>query len=81
MPRIDASEMKALAKGRGVIIMTLDERCTLAALGYCDGHKLSLPVRERGKLSQFNLSGADMHKYLLHSARKGCQLPGKKMPA
>ena len=77
----DSAEMKTLAKGRGVIIVTLDERCTLAALGYCDGQRLSLPVRERGKLTLLNLSGADMHKYLLHRARKGCQLPGKKMPA
>jgi len=38
-------------------------------------------LARHGKLSQFNLSGADMHKYLLHRARKGCQLPGKKMPA
>ncbi|MCX7173127.1 MAG: DNA topoisomerase IV subunit A [Proteobacteria bacterium] len=77
----DAGEMKALAKGRGVIVMALDERCTLAALGYCDGRKLSLPIRERGKLSQLNLSPADMEKYLLHRARKGSQLPGKKLPA
>ncbi|MFA6313925.1 MAG: DNA topoisomerase IV subunit A [Sterolibacterium sp.] len=76
----DAAEMKTLAKGRGVIVMTLDDKCTLAALGYCDGRKLSLPVRERGKLSQLNLSPADMEKYLLHRARKGCQLPGKKLP-
>jgi len=77
----DGAEMKALAKGRGVIIMTLDERCTLVALGYCEGGKMSLPVRERGKLTQLNLSGADMQKYRLHRARKGCQLPGKKLPA
>jgi topoisomerase-4 subunit A len=77
----DAAEMKTLAKGRGVIIMALDDRCTLAALGYCDGHKLSLPVRERGKVTQLNLSGADMRKYQLHRARKGLQLPGKKLPS
>lgn len=76
----DAAEMKTLAKGRGVIIMTLDDKCTLAALGYCDGRKLSLPVRERGKVSQLSLTGADLEKYSLHRARKGCQLPGKKMP-
>ena len=77
----DAAEMKMMAKGRGVIIMTLDDSCTLAVLGYCDGRKLSLAVRERGKLSQFNLAGADMSKYLLHRARKGCRLPGRKIPA
>ncbi|MFA7269233.1 MAG: DNA topoisomerase IV subunit A [Sterolibacterium sp.] len=76
----DAAEMKMLAKGRGVIIMTLDRGCTLAQLGYCDGQSLSLNCRERGKVSPLNLAGADMPKYLLHRARKGCQLPGKKLP-
>jgi len=76
----EAGEMKALAKGRGVIVMSLDEQCTLVVVGYCNGARLSLSVRERGKVSQFNLSGADIPKYLLHRARKGCQLPGKKLP-
>ena len=76
----DASEMKTLAKGRGVIIMTMDPDCTLTSVGYCDGQRLSLACRERGKLSQLNLTGTDMSKYLLHRARKGCQLPGKKIP-
>ncbi|MEK7737388.1 MAG: DNA topoisomerase IV subunit A, partial [Pseudomonadota bacterium] len=77
----DAAEMKSLAKGRGVIVMTLDERCSLAAVGYCDGLRLSLPCRERGRLTQLNLAGENLARYLLHRARKGCQLPGKKLPA
>lgn len=77
----DASEMKTLAKGRGVIVMTLDEHCSLVALGYCDRQRLSLACRERGRVTQLNLAGSDLSKYLLHRARKGCQLPGKKLPA
>ena len=76
-----ASEMKTLAKGRGVIIMTLERDCMLSSLGYCDGQRLSLACRERGKQFVFTLAGVDMAKYLLHRARKGCQLPGKKLPA
>jgi len=77
----DAAEMKTLAKGRGVIVMTLDERCSLATLGYCDGQRLSLACRERGRVTQLNLAGENLSRYLLHRARKGCQLPGKKLPA
>ncbi|MBI5923750.1 MAG: DNA topoisomerase IV subunit A [Betaproteobacteria bacterium] len=76
-----ADEMKTLAKGRGVIIVTLDRGCTLASLGYCDGQSLLLPCRERGKSTMLTLAGANLSKYLLHRARKGCQLPGKKLPA
>ncbi|MDD5176483.1 MAG: DNA topoisomerase IV subunit A [Sterolibacterium sp.] len=76
----DACEMKQLAKGRGVIIMAMERGCSLATLGYCDGQKLSLACRERGKVFTFTLAGNDLPKYLLHRARKGYQLPGKKLP-
>ena len=77
----DASEMKTLAKGRGVIIMPVEGGSSLVRIGYCDGQRVSLMCRERGKQSQLNLAGANLAKYLLHRARKGCQLPGKKLPA
>lgn len=76
----DAAEMKELPKGRGVIVMTLDPGCALAAVGYCDGRQLLLSCRERGKIVQLKLAGEEFQKYLLHRARKGLQLPGKKMP-
>lgn len=77
----DASEMKVLAKGRGVIVMALEAGQTLATIGYCNGQQLALSCRERNKISSLTLRGEDFAKYLLHRARKGCQLPGKKIPA
>jgi topoisomerase-4 subunit A len=77
----EVAEMKTLAKGRGVIVMALDAGQTLAATGYCDGQQLVLPCRERNKVAPLTLRGEDFAKYLLHRARKGSQLPGKKVPA
>ena len=77
----DAAEMKVLAKGRGLIMIGLDDKATLAAFGYCDGKRLSLACRERGKARQLVLTGEDLNRYILQRARKGYQLPGKKMPA
>ncbi|OIQ93969.1 DNA topoisomerase 4 subunit A [mine drainage metagenome] len=77
----DAAEMKELPKGRGVIVMSLDRGAALAAAAYCGGGQLTLPCRERGKIVQLKLAGEAYRKYLQHRARKGLQLPGKKMPA
>jgi topoisomerase-4 subunit A len=76
----DAAEMKELGKGRGVMIMGPEDGCVLAKVNYCDGQCLVLPCKERGKVVQLKLAGEEFQKYLLHRARKGRQLPGKKMP-
>ncbi len=77
----DAAEMKELPKGRGLIVMSLDRGAGLAAVAYCGGGQLTLPCRERGKIVQLKLAGEAFQKYRQHRARKGLQLPGKKMPA
>ncbi len=77
----ESGEMKELGKGRGVIIISLDPGCSLAVVGYCDGRRLELACREGGKSVNLKLVGEDFQKYLLHRARKGHQLPGKKLPA
>jgi len=77
----DATEMKTLAKGRGVIVMGLDTGQMLAAAGFCDGQQLVLTCRERNKVAPLALRGEDLARYVLHRARKGSQLPGAKLPA
>ena len=76
----EASEMKELSKGRGLIIMGLDAGSTLVEIGYCDDQKLVLSCKDRGKIVILTLSNGDYQKYLARRARKGQQLPGKKMP-
>lgn len=77
----NASEIKVLAKGRGVILQSLEPQHTLAACGYSNGELLSLNCRERNKTATLTLKGNDLAKYLGQRARKGTQLPGKKLPA
>lgn len=77
----DAAEIKTLAKGRGIILQSLEKGSTLAACGYCDGLSLTLNCRERNKIAPLTLRGEEFAKYLGQRARKGTQLPGKKLPA
>ena len=77
----DAAEIKVLGKGRGVMLQSLEAHNTLAACGYCDGRTLTLACRERNKVAPLTLSCDDLAKHLGQRARKGAQLPGKKLPA
>ncbi len=78
-----AAEMKAMAKGRGVIVMGLDKDEALVAVALKNaGEPLLVEgVGKRGGTVPCKLSGADLEKYRLHRARKGCQLPAKMAPA
>ncbi len=76
----DASEIKVLAKGRGVILQSLETQQTLLACGYCNGETLTLTCRERNKIAPYTLKGDDLAKHLGQRARKGAPLPGKKLP-
>lgn len=76
----DAAEIKVLAKGRGVMLQSLDAGARLAAAGYCDGANLALEVQGRGRASLLNLRADELAKYHGQRARKGTLLPGKKLP-
>lgn len=77
----DAAEIKVLAKGRGIILQSLEAGSTLVACGYCDGMSLTLNCRERNKVAPLTLRGDELARYQGQRARKGTQLPGKKLPA
>jgi topoisomerase-4 subunit A len=74
------AEVKALDRGRGVMLMQLDRGEKLAWTGiYRD--ELSLPVIARGKAQRMTLKGEELAKHVLHRARKGTLLPKKATPA
>ncbi|MBV2236055.1 MAG: DNA topoisomerase IV subunit A [Sterolibacterium sp.] len=77
----DAAEVKVLAKGRGVMLQSLEASNTLVACGYSDGLTLTLNCRERNKLAPLTLQGEHLARYQGQRARKGTPLPGKKLPA
>ena len=73
------AEVKALDRGRGVILMQLDRGETLAWTGlYRD--ELTLPVVVRGKPQRMTLKGEELARHVLHRARKGTLLPKKASP-
>jgi topoisomerase-4 subunit A len=74
------AEVKALDRGRGVILMQLDPGEKLAWTGlYRD--ELTLPVIVRGKPQRMTLKGEELARHVLHRARKGTLLPKKALPA
>ena len=74
------AEVKALDRGRGVILMQLDPGEKLAWTGVYRG-ELTLPVIVRGKPQRMTLKGEDLARHVLHRARKGTLLPKKAVPA
>jgi topoisomerase-4 subunit A len=74
------SEVKALDRGRGVILMQLDRGEALAWVGlYHD--VLTLPVIVRGKPQSMTIKGEDLARHVVHRARRGTLLPKKARPA
>lgn len=76
----DSSELKTMSKGRGLMLMRLDADQKLVSYGYCDGSRLTLPCRERNKVSNLELGAGELANYLGVRARKGQPLPGRKLP-
>ena len=72
-----AGEMKVMPKGRGVIVMGLDDSEILVAVGVRNAADPVLVegTGKRGGVASSRIVGADQEKYRLHRARKGCQLP------
>jgi topoisomerase IV subunit A len=76
-----ASELKELARGRGVTLMGLDDGEKMVAVGFSDGKSATVAGRTRsGNEKTVRVSGADLQKHVVHRARKGCLLPGKIVP-
>lgn len=73
-------EMKIMPKGRGVIVMTLEEHETLSLVQILKGQPPEM-VRVHTDTGQaVALKGDDLKKFLLHRARKGCQLSKRAKP-
>ncbi len=76
-------ELKALAKGRGMIVMGLDDGETLAAVAVSNKQTLTVTGvgRRTGKEKPITLSEAKLAHHILKRARMGRVLPEKlKMP-
>ena len=77
---INANEIKQLAKGRGLMLQSLEAGTQLVSCGYSDSQTLSLMCRERGRNSLLTLKAEELARYQGQRARKGWPLPGKKRP-
>jgi topoisomerase-4 subunit A len=73
------SDVKALEKGKGVMLMALADDARMRAMHFGEGEPMSLPLS--GKTSKFVVKGDDWRKYCMRRARRGCQLPKKSILA
>lgn len=71
----ETSEMKQLAKGRGVIIIGIDDDEKLAAVEQVNPASVTIHFGAQ----KITIKGADIGKFKLHRARKGCQLAKKAL--
>jgi topoisomerase-4 subunit A len=72
----DISEMRAVSRGRGVIVMGLEESEKLVAVAVLDSTAVRLRGSGRdGKEKVVELSGERLAHYRSHRARKGRALP------
>ncbi len=77
-----ATEMKTLAKGRGLIVMDLERGEELLAVAVNEGTAVTvLGTGRGGKPSEQLLKGAELQKHRLHRARKGCLIAAKIKPS
>ncbi|MDB5812528.1 MAG: topoisomerase subunit [Betaproteobacteria bacterium] len=77
----DASELKEMARGRGVTLMGLDDNEKMKAVGFSNRKSVSVEgVTKSGKEKTVRVAGQELQKYIVHRARKGCLLPSKLVP-
>ena len=75
------AEMKEMPRGRGVIIMGLDEGEKLISVALCTRDKVAVHgINRAGKDVVAEVAGEEMTKHLLHRARKGCLVPYRLKP-
>ncbi|MDK9726428.1 MAG: DNA topoisomerase IV subunit A [Sterolibacteriaceae bacterium MAG5] len=76
-----ATEMKTMAKGRGVIVMDLDKGEELLAVATNNGTAVTVAGSGRGgKPAEIRIAGSELQKHTLHRARKGCLIDAKIKP-
>ena len=76
----EMGEMRSLARGRGVIVMGLEEKEKLVAIGVLPGKKVRVIGTRRGRETEVDLAGAKFEHYVGHRARMGRVLPDKLKP-
>src|SRR5262245_30830429 len=64
-------EMRAVARGRGVMIMRLDDDDRLAAVALATAARVVLRGVQRGKEAVIEVEGDELARHRLHRARKG----------
>jgi len=69
------SDVKALDKGKGVMLLVLAEGASMVALHF--GEKEPMTLHLEGKPAQFVVKEDDWRKFCMRRARRGCQLPKK----
>ncbi len=75
------AEMKAMSRGRGVIIMGLEKDEKLCAVAVFSGNSLQVEgVAKGGKGKTVNISGAKLDQHVVHRARMGRVLPDRMTP-
>jgi topoisomerase-4 subunit A len=77
----DITEMRQMARGRGVIIMGLEKDEKLIAIGVTNVKELTVEgIGRGGKEKQVKLTGEKLAHYFGHRARMGRVLPDKLKP-
>ncbi len=70
------AEMRAMPRGRGVIVMGLDPGEALAAVALVPARRVVLQGTNRlGRPTPYVLEGEELARHVLHRARKGALLP------
>jgi topoisomerase-4 subunit A len=76
-----ADELKELARGRGITLMGLDPGEKMTVIGFGTAKAVTVVGKTRsGNEKTVRVSGAELKKFIVHRARKGCLLPGKLRP-
>ncbi len=73
-------EMRAMERGRGVMIMRLDDDDRVAAVALAARDKIVLRGTQRGKDADLTIEGDELAKHRLHRARKGYLLARRFKP-
>ena len=76
----EISEMRSVARGRGVIVMGLEEKEKLVAVAVLSGKSAKVRGVRRGRDMEVEFSGARFENYVGHRARMGRVLPDKLKP-
>lgn len=74
-----AHEMKVMPKGRGVIVMVIEDKESMVVLSVLKNPLTAVKVRTDGGQT-VAIKGDDLKRFQLRRARKGCQLSKRALP-